>query len=189
MARNIERQRWSDHELLSAAGEREGVAFGVFYDRHLGAVAAHLRRQTGDREAAADLAAEVFAAALLSVHRYRDSSDSALPWLLGVARNTLRMSRRRGRIEDRARRRLGYEPVVLEGPDLKWVGSLAANGAGALGRLAALPGPERDAVERRVLGEQSYQQIAAALECSELVVRKRVSRGLARLRATWTEQE
>jgi hypothetical protein len=38
----------------------------------------------------------------------------AVASVLGIARNKLRMSRRRRRIEARARRRLGYEP----GPSL-----------------------------------------------------------------------
>src|SRR6202035_3794226 len=43
---------------------------------------------------------------------------------------------------------------------------------------------ERGRVEKqaRVLDEQGYDEIAAELECSESVVRKRVSRGLAALR-------
>jgi RNA polymerase sigma-70 factor (ECF subfamily) len=38
-------------------------------------------------------------------------------------------------------------------------------------------------VIRRVVLEQSYAAIATELRCSEQVVRKRVSRGLAALRA------
>jgi RNA polymerase sigma-70 factor (ECF subfamily) len=55
-------------------------------------------------------------------------------------------------------------------------------------RMASLPATEREAIERRVLQERTYQEIAAELRCSELVVRKRISRGLARLRTTWTER-
>jgi RNA polymerase sigma-70 factor (ECF subfamily) len=48
--------------------------------------------------------------------------------------------------------------------------------------LASLPAAERDAVRARVVDERTYASIAAEMRCSELVVRKRVSRGLARLR-------
>ena len=50
------------------------------------------------------------------------------------------------------------------------------------GLVESLPEDERDAVELRVVHEREYAEIAAELRCSELVVRKRVSRGLARLR-------
>ena len=47
----------------------------------------------------------------------------------------------------------------------------------------ALPPAQRDAVRERVLDERDYEEIAERLECSSQVVRKRVSRGLAALRA------
>lgn len=49
--------------------------------------------------------------------------------------------------------------------------------------LAELPPDERAAVRARVIDERPYGEIARSLGCSEMVVRKRVSRGLARLRA------
>jgi RNA polymerase sigma factor (sigma-70 family) len=171
--------RWSDGELLSAIAACDEAAFAAFYRRHLPAVVAFLVRETRDREAAADLAAEVFAAVLLAARRYRDDGDSALRWVLGIARNKLRASRRRGRIAERARQRLGYEPIALADPDLERVDELAAQGVAL---VESLPKHERDAVRLRVIEGQSYGQAAAELQCSELVVRKRVSRGLGRLR-------
>jgi DNA-directed RNA polymerase specialized sigma24 family protein len=51
-----------------------------------------LLRETRDREAAADLAAEVFAAVLLAAGRYAEQGESATPWVIGIARNKLLMS-------------------------------------------------------------------------------------------------
>ncbi len=113
-----DRALWADAELLAAAHAGDGEAFAAFYRRHLAEVLAYLRRETGDRELAADLAAEVFAAVLLS---------------------------------------------------------------------AGLPALEREAVRWRVVDELGYDQIAAQLGCSAMVVRKRVSRGLRRLRDQLTE--
>ena len=48
--------------------------------------------------------------------------------------------------------------------------------------LSDLPDDQREAVRRRVLDEADYPTIASELECSEDVVRQRVSRGLAALR-------
>jgi RNA polymerase sigma-70 factor (ECF subfamily) len=48
--------------------------------------------------------------------------------------------------------------------------------------LTRLPGEQREAIEKRVLEEEPYAAIAAGIGCSEQVVRKRVSRGLATLR-------
>ncbi|MGH2930562.1 MAG: sigma factor-like helix-turn-helix DNA-binding protein, partial [Solirubrobacteraceae bacterium] len=46
------------------------------------------------------------------------------------------------------------------------------------------PTDERAAVRARVIEEREYGEIARSLGCSEMVIRKRVSRGLARLRAS-----
>jgi RNA polymerase sigma factor (sigma-70 family) len=177
------RERWSDRELLSAIAECDGEAFTVFYRRHLPATVAFLLRETHDREAAADLTAEVFSAIMLAARRYRPQRETAAPWVLGIARNTLGASRRRGRVEDRARQRLGFEPVELEDSDLERTDQLAGQASGRASELVqSLPDNERHAVTARIIDERSYGEIAAELECSEMVVRKRVSRGLARLR-------
>ena len=181
MAQDGLRSGWTDGQLLDGIARGDGSCFDAFYLRYLSVVVAFLLRETRDREASADLAAEVFAAVMLAAGRYEDDGTPALAWVLGIARNKLRASRRRRRIEDRARKRLGFEPVVLEDADLERVERLADEGrASAL--LDSLPEPERDAVRRRILDEQGYDQIAAELSCSQMVVRKRVSRGLTRLR-------
>ena len=58
----------ADETLLLAARE-DAEAFGEFYRRRVDAVLAFFLRRTHDREVAADLAAETFAAALSSLPR------------------------------------------------------------------------------------------------------------------------
>ncbi len=181
----------TDGELLSAVVTGDGAAFAAFYRRHLSTVVAFLLRETGDREATADLTAEVFAAIFLVARRFRArGAGSARPWVLGIARNKLLESRRRSRVEDRARRRLAFEPEVLDDDDLARVDELAAAaGQPVLELVEQLPEPQREAVRSRVLEDREYGEIASKLNCSELVARQRVSRGLARLRDQLTERE
>jgi DNA-directed RNA polymerase specialized sigma24 family protein len=73
-----------DASLLAASARGERRSFSVFYRRHLAAVVGSLLRETGERELSADLAAEVFAAALLAAGRYRPEHASAR-WLCGSA--------------------------------------------------------------------------------------------------------
>ena len=49
-------------------------------------------------------------------------------------------------------------------------------------RRESLPADQRDAVQARIVEERPYPEIARELRTSEMVVRKRVSRGLATLR-------
>jgi RNA polymerase sigma-70 factor, ECF subfamily len=183
-------QHSSDATLLQAIAAQDAGAFATFYRRHVPTVLAYLMRETRDPEAAADLAAEVFAAVLLAAGRYSEQGASATPWVIGIARNKLLMSFRRGRVEARARQRLGFEAVALDDRDLDRIVELAHGGSGALLQLVeALPEDERFAVRSRVLDERPYREIATRLECSEMVVRKRVSRGLARMRRQLEETE
>jgi RNA polymerase sigma-70 factor (ECF subfamily) len=180
-----DRARWADAQLLAAIASCDDRAFSAFYRRHLAMVVGWCARRTGDPELAADLTAEVFAAVLIAAPRYEPTHESAAGWLLGIARNVLGHSARRGEVDARARQRLGASRLLFEDVDLARVLELAdTEREGSAGRLlAVLPADERAAVSARVIEERDYGEIARSLGCSEMVVRKRVSRGLARLRA------
>jgi RNA polymerase sigma factor (sigma-70 family) len=173
----------NDADLLTATAAGDADAYAVFYRRHLPLVTSACLRLTRDRELAADLTSEVFAVALASARRYAPTHPTAAPWLVGIAHNKLRESLRRGRVQDAVRHRLRMRPVAFLDHDLERVDELAALGAAAVrDALAALPAAEREAIQARIVEEREYPEIAAALACSESVVRQRVSRGLARAR-------
>jgi RNA polymerase sigma factor (sigma-70 family) len=174
----------SDGELL-ALSSVDPEAFGLFYDRYEAHVLAFAYRATGRADIAADLSAEVFAAALESAGGFDPQRGSARAWLLGIARHELADMWSRGRVEDRARRRLGLEPIALTDPALERITELGDERALAL--LDELPDDQRAAVSGRVLDEREYEELAAALKCSASVVRQRVSRGLRTLRARLEE--
>lgn len=175
----------SDEELLAATAG-EPTAFGVFYHRHVADLLGFLMRRTRDPELAADLCAEVFAAALEGVRRFRPERGAAIAWLYGIAHRKLADAYRRGAVEDRARRRLRMEPLVLDDEALERVEALADATASSV-RLRELvdrlPPDQRDALRARVIDERDYGEIAGRVRCSESVIRKRVSRALAGLRA------
>ncbi len=176
-----------DAELVRLVARGDESAFSELYRRNLPLIVGWLVNQTGDRELAADLAAEVFAAALISARRYRPERGAAGLWLLGIARNKLRESARRRRVEDAARRRLGIEPVPLTDADLERVEELAGDGSALTRLLDGLPVQQREALVGRVLDERTYTELAARMSCSEMVVRQRVSRGLRTLRSQMEE--
>ena len=72
------------------------------------------------------------------------------------------------------------QPVAVDDNALATIERLAARGA--LELLDELPPQQRQAVAARHLEGLEYAEIALELRCSESVVRKRVSRGLAALR-------
>jgi RNA polymerase sigma-70 factor (ECF subfamily) len=183
-------ERLSDEELL-AATRRDPDAFGAFYRRHEKAMLLFFLRRTSGAEAAADLTAEVFAAALASSRRFRPGKAPAVAWLYGIANNKLASSRNRGRVEERARRRLEAEPLVLTDEAIERVEALAdaERSAEVLEELLAqLPPEQHAAVRSHIVEERHYGEIACELECSQAVVRQRVSRGLRNLRMRLNEE-
>lgn len=169
--------------VLLAATRVDADAFGVFYLRYERLILSYLLRRTGDPEVAADLTAEVFAAALRAAGRYRPEAPTAVGWLLTIAQRTLASGRRRGRVEARARRRVGIrDAVVFSGQDLERIEALCSLDGQTLALLDELPADQREAVRAHVLDERSYQDIAGELDTSELVIRKRVSRGLSAIK-------
>jgi RNA polymerase sigma factor (sigma-70 family) len=174
----------SDEDLLLAARD-EPEAFAWFYRRHVRALAAYFWRRTHDAETTADLTAETFAAALDGCGRFDPARGPAIGWLYGIAHRQLGTLVRRGAVEQRARRRMGMARLELDDEELERVEAdavLEGPQARVLEELAGLPPDQRAAVEARVVHELDYAQIAHASGVSELVARKRVSRGLAALR-------
>ncbi len=169
-----------DDELLLRT-PKEPEAFGEFYARHETAILGFMLRRTGEAELAADLTAETFAAALVSVRRYKPGPAPAAAWLYGIARNVLARSVKRHRVEDRARRKLSMPPLPITDELLDRVERQA--GDERVEQLLANLNPEQaQAIRAHVIAETPYPEIAAELRCSESVVRQRVSRGLAVLR-------
>jgi RNA polymerase sigma-70 factor (ECF subfamily) len=174
--------RASDAALLADA-RTSRRAFAAFYGRYERAIVGYFMRRTRDPELAADLTAEVFAAAFAAADRYRPDASSAAPWLFAIAQNTLVSSIRRGRVEEAARREIGVRAAVtLSAGSIDRLEQVAVGDAWVSDLLRRLPTDQREAVRARVLDDRSYDEIAAELETSSLVVRKRVSRGLAQLR-------
>lgn len=169
-------------ESPDASARWDPAEFAAFYRRHERAVAAFFMRRTGRAELAADLTSEVFAAALLEWRRNGPRRETERGWLFGIAQHKLVDSYRRGAVEDRARRELGMRPTAVSDESLARIEALTAE-TPALELVHALSAEERAAVTARVIDERSYGEIAAELRLSEQVVRKRVSRALARLRS------
>ena len=174
-------EKWeqvSDSELL-VAGRTCSEPFGIFYERHFASVLAFFRRRVAGPEEAFDLAAETFAAALASVRRYEPGPEPPQAWLFAIARNKLSEALRRGRIQDEARRALAMQPIQLDDEAIEILETTAH--APAIELLEELAPEQRDAIKAHHLEERGYTEIAAELRCSESVIRKRVSRGLAAL--------
>ena len=175
----------SDSELFRAG---DADAFAEIYDRYVGHVFGWARARVGEH--AADLTAEVFARAWLSRGRFRARDDPpALPWLLGIAKNVLRDSLRKRRVEDSARRRLGLPRMLAPDRNLDAVDERLSLSDTAREVVASLPEDDRELLRLRVIEERPYREIAAQLRCTPQAARLRVSRLLRQLQCTLGGQQ
>jgi RNA polymerase sigma-70 factor (ECF subfamily) len=182
----------SDEDLLAATAAGEPAAFAAFYRRHAQPLTGFFVARTRNPELAADLTAETFAAALEGCGRFAPARGSAPGWLYGIAHHELAQLARRGAVDRRARRRLGMPRIELSDEQLERIEALAAVqplAAVVAEGLAALPAEQRAAVQGRIVEERGYGELAAAAAVSETVVRQRVSRGLAALRARLQKEQ
>jgi RNA polymerase sigma-70 factor (ECF subfamily) len=175
------RYRRREAALIAAArsGPHEFTAFYRCFER---SILGFFMSATGRPDLAADLMAETFARALESIASFDPNRGRADQWLFGIARHVLADSRRRGRVEAAARERLGFPALMLEDHTAETIARLSADRRAATAALAALPDDQQHAIKAHVLHDRAYADIAAELECSEALVRQRVSRGLRALR-------
>jgi RNA polymerase sigma factor (sigma-70 family) len=175
-----------DAALLRAA-RTDAAAFEAFYTRWAPPLHAWLRARLNDPEAANDLTAETFAAALVGLGRFRgEDPGDGVAWLWGIARNLLHQHYRTSRLETSARRRLGVTPRSYDVD--AWDDVDARTSAVALARELAdamdglTPG-QRRAIELRIVADLDFGVVAEYLSCNEPAARMRVSRALALLRS------
>lgn len=173
-------EQCSDSDLLLDA-RTSADPFGVFYERYFASVLAFFRRRVPGPEEAFDLTAETFAAALSSVPRFQPGPEPPQAWLFAIARHKLSEALRSSRIQDEARHALAMQPIHLDDEAIEILEAAAS--APAFELLDTLAPEQREAVMAHHVEERGYTEIATELRCSESVIRKRVSRGLAVMRA------
>jgi RNA polymerase sigma-70 factor (ECF subfamily) len=174
-----------DAELMRRS-LREPERFEAVFSRHVRAIFAFASARVGP-DRAEDVTAETFAAAFRSRANFDTTASSARPWLYGIAANTLR---RHHEHEARWLRRDGADAAWTDDADLDASDERVDAGRLAPRLVAALelltPG-ERDVLLLHVLGDLDHDQVARALDIRRGTVKSRLSRGRARLRATFPD--
>ncbi|MFI9741059.1 RNA polymerase sigma factor [Streptomyces sp. NPDC052494] len=157
-------------------------AFGSLFDDYARAVHNHAFRLTGNWSAAEDVLSLTF----LEAWRLRASVDpdggSLRPWLLGIATNVVRNTRRAARRHEAALNRLPREEVFPDFAD-DLVGRIddAERVAALQAALSRLRRPEREVVALCVWSGLDYASAAKALDIPVGTVRSRLSRARKKL--------
>lgn len=174
----------TDEQLLARIAARDPAALSSLFRRRQTDVYRIALLMTGSIAAAEDVTQDVFLAVMRDARRFESGRASAAAWLCGIARNHAR------RKLDRDRRTVqlpesseSFERRGVVQPDP--VGDLStAEEIVALRRaVLSLPVPYREVVVLCDLGDLSYVDAAAALQCAVGTVRSRLHRGRALLEA------
>jgi RNA polymerase sigma-70 factor (ECF subfamily) len=189
---SITRDESGDAALWRRAAAGDHEAFGQLFDRHADAVYGYLFRRTADWSQAEDLTAAVFLQAWRRRGQIVLARDSALPWLLGVARLLLRNARRADRRYRQALDRIGAEASSSAAPD-----DPADSAAGRVdseramaalqAAIAALPRHQREVIELCIWSGLDQHTAAAALGVPVGTVKSRLHRARQRLAADLRE--
>jgi RNA polymerase sigma-70 factor (ECF subfamily) len=145
--------------------------------RHEREILRYLLRLTRDREDALDLFQETWLRAYRSYNRL-DSPDGVRPWLFRIATN-LCLNRNR----DRARHR----GLIVDSELAEFHGDSSVPGAQdeiiqLKTAISRLPRKQREALVMRKFGGLEYDEIAAALECTNEAARASVYQAMKKIR-------
>jgi RNA polymerase sigma-70 factor (ECF subfamily) len=150
----------TDARLLHDAAHGDANAFAILFRRHVGPVTLYAVRRCNDPEDVADLVADTFLIALQAAGRYIPETDTALPWLFGIARRVLARQRRRS---------AGAIDASRQAPALE-------------AALACLSSGEREVLELVAYDGLSPSEAAMVLNLSPNAARLRLSRARRHLR-------
>ncbi|AIR99846.1 RNA polymerase sigma factor [Streptomyces glaucescens] len=162
------------------AGDHD--AFGELFDAYARSVYNHAFRLTGEWATAEDTVSLTFLDAWRLRERLDPEGGSVRPWLLGIATNVTRNTRRAARRHTAAMARLPREEPVRDFAD-ELAGRLddAAQLAAVRTALARLRRAEREVLALCVWSGLDYRAAAEALGVPVGTVRSRLSRARAKL--------
>jgi RNA polymerase sigma factor (sigma-70 family) len=178
----------SDEELLAglAAGRLE--ALDALYERYRTMAYGIARRITGDDSLAEDVVQEAFLGAWRSADRYVNGRGSVKTWLLAIVHHrsidAVRRRRPTGELPEEAEGALTPEPLTL--PDVWGEVSGRLDADAIRGALAALPAPQREALELAYFAGLSQTEIAEQTGVPLGTVKSRVRLALVTLRRDLT---
>jgi RNA polymerase sigma-70 factor (ECF subfamily) len=172
-----------DRAIVSRILDRDVGALELAYARYGKPIWSLARRVAGDDGIAEEVVQEAFLRLWTRASDYDPERGRLLPWLLTIAHHRtideVRRRRARGEIEG-----LDTELVTVEAPDADPVDTAIAHDdrKAIHTALAALPDPQRQAIELAYVGGYSQTEIARHLEVPLGTIKTRMRLALRKLR-------
>lgn len=170
---------FAERALVQRLCAGDETALGELYDTHSGFVYGLALRVLGDKQAAEDVAQEVFVSFWEHPERF-DHTRGTLRAFLGTL--THRRSVDHIRREEARRRRetkTSYEPLPVPSVDETALGTLTSERVREV--VAALPSTQREALELAYFRGHTYRQVAEVLGIPEGTAKSRLRLALQRI--------
>lgn len=174
-----------DADLLEAAAQGDADSYAIFFRRHVSPVTLYAVRRCNDPEDVADLVADTFLIALQAAGRYVPETDTALPWLFGIARRVLAKQRRRYAGAVRLFIKASNTHVLFtssEDDEVAAAIDASRQGPALEAALECLTEGEREVLELVAYDGLSPSEAAVVLNLSPNAARLRLSRARRHLR-------
>lgn len=180
----------ANERALVEDARRDADAFAELYRHYVSRVHAYAWRRTGSREAAEDITAATFEAALRALPRFRWGRGGFAPWLFRIASNQIigyhrREARPKG---DRGQRAMA---MMTESTALDTFADLVGSSAGGLGgsdaerarqAITRLSPRYQRAVGLRYLADLDHEEAASAMGLAKPAFAVVLSRAVKALR-------
>ncbi len=165
-------------QLIRVRDEKDETAFSELFAHFAPRVKAFLMKSGADATLAEECTQEVMAALWLKAHQFDPTRASVATWIFTIARN---------RRIDALRKQRRPEPEDLPWgpqaePDQAEVLAMQQENTKLKNALRALPGAQRELIERSYFGELSHSEIAAETGLPLGTIKSRIRLALERLR-------
>lgn len=167
--------------LIAKLAARDARAFGDLYDRTVGFVFGLLLRILNDRDAAEEVAQEVYLQLWRNAATFDPARSSALAWIATIGR-TRALDRLRAEGSRRlAMQGLGQQPPPTRPPNPEEEASLGERREKVLGALETLPAEQRSTIELAYFAGLTHTEIASRTGTPLGTVKTRIRAAIEKL--------
>lgn len=174
--------------LIVQAQHGDATALSALYERHVGAIYKFMFYRTGDVMAAEDLTAEVFAAMLTAIARYRERGVPFQAWLFRIARARLADYWRKVQRREKYQHELTTPEDHSDAPDAFNIEE-RFDYEPLRQAFQYLTPAEAEVITLRFAGDLDNQEIALVIHSNANAVKSKLRRALQKLQEIMERQE
>ena len=173
-------------DIIQRAKGGDSKAFDMLYSTYFTPLYRYVFIRLKTREDAEDVVQDTFLKAYQALPRYEHTRDSMLPYLFTIARNLLINHTKKKRPDTMAGEDIDRNADEGKTSDMAEASELRKE---LLQAMTLLSETEREVIELKFFGEQTYAEIAETLDKREDAIRQHVARAMKKMKEVLSEHE